>query len=35
LLLVKIDLSFLQPGKYFFGIRRASRDWTYYPVEVV
>jgi hypothetical protein len=35
LLVVKLDLSTFVPGKYLVGIRRESRDWTYYSVALV
>jgi hypothetical protein len=35
LLVVKLDLSSFEPGKYLVGIRRASRDWTYYPIAII
>jgi len=32
LLIVKLDLSALPPGKYLVGIRRESRDWVYHSL---
>ena len=34
-MVVKLDLSTFTPGKYLLGIRRQSRDWTYYSIGVL
>jgi hypothetical protein len=31
---VKLDLSTLTPGKYFFGFRRVPWEWTFQPVVI-
>ena len=33
-LIAKVDLSTLEAGNYFIGVRRMPWDWTYYPVVI-
>ena len=35
MLKVDLDVSRVQPGQYFLGLRQPGEEWTRYPVRVI